>query len=198
MNGVNLNIDNDKIVIVGPNGSGKSTLLKAVLGLVPVSYGTISLFGRNVRDEKGDVRVSTNLAEVYRLVYLPTEDLVNVFAELKESEPDQVLKLLEEFELTSVLKKRLHELSTGEQKMFGNIMAMCFGPKLILLDEPFDNVDEARRRKLVERFKAIDAEMVVITHEFNLLSRLDGWSLYFLLDGKLWGKFSVSSWTVSM
>ncbi len=47
LNGVNLNIDNDKIVIVGPNGSGKSTLLKAVLGLVPVSYGTISLFGRN-------------------------------------------------------------------------------------------------------------------------------------------------------
>lgn len=192
LNDVDLGIDNEKIVIVGPNGSGKSTLVKAVLRLAPIAGGRISVFGTDVRDKRGDVRVSTNLAEVYRLIYLPVEDLVDLFAELKGGRPGPAFKLLYDLGLGPVLKKRLHELSTGQQKLFGNVMAVSFAPKLVLLDEPFDNVDEARRRKLVEVFRNLDAEMMVITHELNLLHRLDGWSLYFLLDGRLWGKFSAS------
>ena len=59
----------------------------------------------------------------------------------------------------------------------------------ILLDEPFDNVDEARRGRLIEILKNLDSDVIVITHELDLLAKLEGWSLYFMLDGKLWGKF---------
>ncbi|MDG6991434.1 MAG: hypothetical protein JRM99_08485, partial [Nitrososphaerota archaeon] len=44
----------------------------------------------------------------------------------------------------------------------------------------------------VELLKGLDAEVVTITHEFNLLQRLPDWGLYFMLEGKLWGKFSAS------
>lgn len=193
LKGVNLSVNqNEKAVVVGPNGSGKSTLFKAALGLAPVTSGEIKLFGTPVSKEEREIRVSTNIVDVYRLIYLPARDLVNIFAELKGKTPDLALNLFREFELDAVLGKRLHELSTGQQKMFGNIMAVSFNPKLVLLDEPFDNVDENRRRRFIEVLRNLDAEIVIITHEFNLLSRLGDWGLYFMLEGKLWGKFSVS------
>ena len=189
---VNFNLSAEKTVIVGPNGSGKSTLFKAVLGLTPIREGSIKVFGTEVKDEKKDTRVSTNLAEVYRLAYVRLHDLVTMYAELKGGNSEESLKMFRDFELTSILKKRMHELSTGQQKMFGNILAVSFSPKLVLLDEPFDNVDENRRRRFIEVLKNLDAETIIITHEFNLLQRLADWSLYFMLEGKLWGKFLAS------
>ena len=184
--------DNQRVVIVGPNGSGKSTLIKAILGLVQIESGSIKVFGKEVRQEIGDQGVSTNLAEVYRLAYVPARDIVTIFAELKGGNAENVSKMFSDFELESILKKKIHESSTGQQKMFGNIMAINFSPKLVLLDEPFDNVDENRRRRLIQALKNLDSGMIIITLEFNLLSRLDDWGLYFMLEGKLWGPFSVS------
>lgn len=189
---VNLSVSNEKVVIIGPNGSGKSTLFKAVLGYASIENGAAKVFGVDVRNEREEIRLSTNLPEAYQLVFVPCYDLVKIFADLKGGDADQAFELFHDFELDHILDKRVHELSTGQQKMFGNIMAVSFSPKLILLDEPFDNVDETRRRRLVRVFKDLDSEILIITHEFNLLSQLDGWGLYFMLDGKLWGRFSAS------
>lgn len=192
LRGVDIQLNNEKAVVVGPNGSGKSTLFKAVLGLAPVREGSIKVFGTDVGSERNDLRISTNLAEVYRLAYVKIKDLLKIFAELKGGNPEEALKLIRDFELISILNKRIHELSTGQAKMFGNIMAVCFSPKLVLLDEPFDNVDENRRRRFIDVLKGLDSEMMIITHEFNLLPRLGDWNLYFMLEGKLWGKFQSS------
>jgi ABC-type multidrug transport system ATPase subunit len=183
---------NEKVVIVGPNGSGKSTLFRAILGLTQFSQGSVQVFGTDVSKYTQDIRVSTNLAEVFRLAYVKVRDLVNMFAELKGGSPGEAFRLFHDFELDSILDKKMHQLSTGQSKMFGNILAVCFSPKLVLLDEPFDNVDESRRRRFIEILKTLNAEIVIITHEFNLLKRLEVWSLYFMLEGKLWGKFSAS------
>ncbi len=192
LKGVNLTVSNEKAVIVGPNGSGKSTLFKAVLGLTPIREGSVKVFGTEARNKKNDTRVSTNLAEVYRLAYVRLRDLVKIYAELKAGDPDQSFKMFRDFELESILRKRMHELSTGQAKMFGNIIAVSFSPKLVLLDEPFDNVDENRRRRFIEVLRNLDSETIIITHEFNLLQRLADWGLYFMLEGKLWGKFLAS------
>ena len=192
LRGVDIQINNEKAVIVGPNGSGKSTLFRAILGLVPAKEGTIKVFGTDLNRERGDVRLSTNIADVYRIAFVPCRDLVKIFADLKGVDSSFAMKLFHDFQLESILDKKVHELSTGQQKMFGNIMAVSFSPKLILLDEPFDNVDENRRIKLVRLLDGLDSEIIIITHEFNLLSRLSGWGLYFMLDGRLWGRFSIS------
>jgi ABC-type multidrug transport system ATPase subunit len=192
LNGVEIQLNNEKAVVVGPNGSGKSTLFKAVLGLVPIAEGSVKVFDNDVAGERNDPRVSTNLAEVYRLAYVKIQDILKIFAELKGGNPEEALRLIHDFELDSILNKRIHELSTGQAKMFGNIMAVCFSPKLVLLDEPFDNVDENRRRQFIDVLKSLDSEVIIITHEFNLLPRLGNWSLYFMLEGKLWGKFQSS------
>jgi ABC-type multidrug transport system ATPase subunit len=193
LKGVNMTLDDgEKAAVVGPNGSGKSTLFRAILGLVRIQSGSVRVFGTDVWQEKGDTRVSTNLAEVYRLAYVPARDLVSIFAELKDGRAEEALALFHDFELDQVLRKKVHEMSTGQQKMFGNLLAVSFSPKMVLLDEPFDNVDENRRRRFVELLKDLDSEVVIITHEFNLLRHLSDWGLYLMLEGKLWGRFSAS------
>jgi ABC-type multidrug transport system ATPase subunit len=192
LKGVEIQLNNEKAVVVGPNGSGKSTLFRAILGLAPIAEGSVRIFDVDVTRERNDLRISTNLAEVYRLAYVTIQDILNIFAELKGGKPAEALNLIHDFELNSILEKRIHELSTGQAKMFGNIMAVSFSPKLVLLDEPFDNVDENRRRRFIEVLKDLDSEVIIITHEFNLLPRLGDWGLYFMLEGKLWGKFQSS------
>jgi ABC-type multidrug transport system ATPase subunit len=73
----------EKAVVVGLNGSGKSTLFKAILGLAPIAEGSVKVFDIDVARERNDLRVSTNLSDMYRLAYVKTQDILNIFAELK-------------------------------------------------------------------------------------------------------------------
>lgn len=192
LRGVNLTLRDEKMIVVGANGSGKTTLLKAILGLAPITYGTVSVFGRDVRTILGATGLSTNLAEVYRLVSLPVRDLIDIFARLKRGDVNELVGRIHEFELDEVLDKKTYQLSTGQQKMVGNLLAASFGPKLVLLDEPFDNVDFTRRRRFVRLLQELPAEVLLNTHELELLKRFGGWKLGFMFDGRMYGPFQVS------
>ena len=189
---INMSMKNEKVVVVGPNGSGKTTLLKVLLGLVQVESGVACINGMDVRAIKGEIGVSTNMAEVYRIMGVTVRDMIRIYSDLKGSDPAVPEDTVSKFGLETILDKRIHQLSSGEQKMIGNIMSLSFNPSLILMDEPFDNVDQGRRLKLLDMVGKNGAEMMINTHEFDLLNRLQGWALYFIIEGKLFGKFQVS------
>ncbi len=191
LRGVDLTLGNEKMIVVGANGSGKTTLIKAFLGLVRPTGGSVRVLDQDVDRIQGATGLSTNLAEVYRLVSLPIGDLVPVFAALKGGDPRELRERLHEFGLDDVLGKRMHELSTGQQKLVGDLLATSFGPRLVLLDEPFDNVDFARRRQLVKRLREISAAVLLNTHELELLANFGGWKLGLMFEGHLFGPFRV-------
>jgi ABC-type multidrug transport system ATPase subunit len=189
---VNLSLAGGKTVLVGANGSGKTTLIRAILGLTPITSGHIRVFGREVRTLRGDPRVATNLAEVYRLVSLPVRDVVAIFARLKGGDGREPLRWLQEFELGGVLDRRSYQLSTGQQKMVSNLLAVSFHPELVLLDEPFDNVDFGRRRRLVRILQGLPAAVLLNTHELELLRYFSGWALGLMFEGQVLGPFQVA------
>ena len=174
---------------MGPNGSGKSSLLRAALGLAPVSGGEVYVLGKDVRTIAGETAVSTNLEEVYRLMTLPVDRLISIWADLKGGTEEEIRRWLDDFGLNSVLHRPLFRLSTGQMKMVGNLLALAFSPRLVLLDEPFDNVDFARRRKCIELLLRSDAAVILNTHELDLLHSFPSWGLYFMFDGQLVGRF---------
>ena len=192
LRGVNLTVNGEKVLLIGPNGSGKSTLFKAALGLAPIAGGKIFVFGSEVRDAKEVLKVSTNLEEVYGLLSLSVRDLISMFSELKGVGNARAFELIREFELEDVLDKKLYHLSTGQKKMVCNIMAIGSNPELLLLDEPFESVDQSRRRRLIDLLNQMKAEVLMSTHELDLLRYFSGWKLYFILEGKVWGKFDAS------
>jgi len=189
---INLIMKGEKIAVIGPNGSGKTTLLRVLLGLVQPYSGFVSINGKDVRNVKRETAVSTNLAEVYRLMGSTVKDTIRLYSDLKGGDSKQSEDLFYEFGLESTLERKIYQLSSGEQKMVGNIMSLSFSPSVILMDEPFDNVDQGRRLKLLGLIMKSKAEMIINTHEFDLLNRMEGWSLYFIIEGKIFGRFSGS------
>lgn len=186
---LNIEIQDRRIVIVGSNGSGKTTLIKSILGLVPEARGIIEVGGRDVRTMSGNTSVGTNLPEVYDLSRGSVKDQIGLWAGLKNSDPENALKLIEHYGLSKTLSRKMHNLSTGERKMVCNILALAFDPGIVLLDEPFDNVDQQRRLMLLSEISGYMGEVILVTHEIHLLKQLSGWSLYFMINGELWGEF---------
>ncbi|HLH85765.1 MAG TPA: ATP-binding cassette domain-containing protein [Thermoplasmataceae archaeon] len=192
LEGISLVVDDEKIIIVGPNGSGKTTLVRALLGLVWNRSGFALVYGRDPDDIRAELRVSTNLPEVYRLINGSVKDIVKVYADLKGHEPDEAFQLISEFSLNDVLDRKIYQLSTGQQKAVCNILALCFKPGLILLDEPFESLDQSRRMLYFKLLNSINAAVILNTHELEIVKKLADWQLYFMFEGKLYGKFKAS------
>ncbi|KFB08541.1 ABC transporter ATP-binding protein [Nitratireductor basaltis] len=131
--------------LVGRNGAGKTTTLKAIMGLLPLSSGEITLDGQKISDLPAH--------EVPRLGlgYVPQGR--RLFAELTVAENLEIglmtrrtgsaarEKVLELFpKLQERLKQRSGTLSGGEQQMLAMARALCLEPKVLLLDEPMEGL----------------------------------------------------------
>lgn len=187
LKGVSLDIK-DKAVLLGPNGSGKTTLVKAILGLLKLKGGTIKIFGRKIEDVQGEIGLSTNYQPVYSLFLINVRDLIDLYMYLKEGDADYAKALIQDFGLEDVLNKKLHQLSAGQRTLICNILAIASKPKLLVLDEPFESVDPARIRKIINLIQDYKGELLLITHQLPVLECFPDFSLYFIFEGRVYGR----------
>lgn len=135
--------------IIGPNGAGKTTLLKAILGLIPIESGTITIGGVSHRRRTG------------RIAYVPQRDVINwrfpaTVADvvlmgrygrlgwLKRPGPSDhaiVLTCLEQVGMEPYASRPIAELSGGQQQRVFLARALAQDPEVLLLDEPISGVD---------------------------------------------------------
>ena len=163
-------------VLIGPSGCGKTTLLRAVAGLEPLSGGEIRLGGEVVS------RVGTTLAAEQRRVGMVFQDYAlfphldvqsNVAFGLHRLPASQrlarVAQVLELVGLTGSERRYPHELSGGQQQRVALARALAPQPRLLLLDEPFSNLDIDLRERLAHELrqilKAAQATALFVTHD---------------------------------
>ncbi len=163
-------------VLIGPSGCGKTTLLRAVAGLEPVSGGQILLSNRVVSEtghtEPAERRRIGMVFQDYAL--FPHMDVGrNVgfgIAHLSKSERQKrVAEVLELVGLTGSDQRFPHELSGGQQQRVALARALAPKPDLLLLDEPFSNLDIDLRERLAHEvrniLKAAKATALLVTHD---------------------------------
>ncbi len=163
-------------VLIGPSGCGKTTLLRAVAGLERVSAGEIRL---------GDELVSgahKHVAPEARRIGMVFQDYAlfphldvgrNVGFGLKHLPPAQrerrVAAVLALVDLAGSERRFPHELSGGQQQRVALARAMAPQPRLLLLDEPFSNLDVDLRERLAQELrgilKAAKATALFVTHD---------------------------------
>ncbi len=175
--GVNLGLRSGDIgVLIGPSGCGKTTLLRAVAGLEPVSGGKILLSNRVVSEaghtEPAESRRIGMVFQDYAL--FPHMDVGrNVGFGLnhlpKAERQRRIVEVLDLVGLTGADQRYPHELSGGQQQRVALARALAPKPDLLLLDEPFSNLDIDLRERLAQEvrniLKAANATALLVTHD---------------------------------
>jgi iron(III) transport system ATP-binding protein len=149
-------------VLIGPSGCGKTTLLRAVAGLERVSSGSITIAGQvvsslGVHVPPEDRRIGMVFQDYALFPHLDVAK--NVGFGLRHLDPAQrkarVLEVLKLVGLAGQQHRYPHELSGGQQQRVALARALAPKPTLLLLDEPFSNLDVELRERLSHEVRAI-------------------------------------------
>ena len=142
------------IGLVGNNGAGKTTLFSLILDLIEPSSGFVSIDGEKVNEsENWKNKVGAFIDETFLIGYLTPEEYFYFLGELRgqsKANVDEFLKNFTDFFNGEILnaKKYIRDLSKGNMKKVGIIGALIGTPAIIILDEPFANLDPSTQIKL--------------------------------------------------
>ncbi len=163
--------------LVGNNGAGKTTLFSTLLDLIKPSTGEVLNNDINVRtSEDWKSFTSAFLDESFLIGYLMPEEYFYFVGELRNFSKKQVDDFLTDFEdlfNNEILggKKYIRDLSKGNQKKVGIVAALIGDPKVIVLDEPFANLDPTTQIRLKKIIKNLsqkeDVTVLVSSHDLQ-------------------------------
>jgi len=142
------------IGLVGNNGAGKTTLFSLILDLIEPSSGFVSIDEEKVNEsESWKNKVGAFIDETFLIGYLTPEEYFYFLGELRgqsKANVDEFLKNFTDFFNGEILnaKKYIRDLSKGNMKKVGIIGALIGTPAIIILDEPFANLDPSTQIKL--------------------------------------------------
>ena len=166
--------DGEFIAILGPSGSGKSTLLRIIAGLEEPPLGEVLYNDQNLHEIDIDERDIGMVFQTYSLY--PNQSVYKNIAfplEVKHLPREEVQKKVEEMaalvDLSDKLEKLPDELSGGEKQRVAIARALVKDPSVLLLDEPFSNLDvlvRAKLRKLLSRIhEVLHPTIIYVTHD---------------------------------
>lgn len=173
------------VAVIGPNGSGKSTVLKGVLGLISRVGGSVTVLGESTAPA-GSIGYVPQADEVDPQFPITLQQVVMMgryrsmgwFRVPGKRDREAVRTALEAVGLAHLAKTRFGQLSGGQQQRGLLARALASGPRLLLLDEPFNGLDQRNREALVatlERLKQQGVAVLVSTHDLELAnSACDG------------------------
>jgi ABC-type multidrug transport system ATPase subunit len=167
-------------VLIGENGAGKSTLLRILAGLLRPSFGAVKVFGslepHDVRDRIGYMSHSPMLYDE-----LTAEENLRYFRSLYPNRPSlSPAEALRQVGLDPDLKRTLGQYSQGMRQRTSLARVLMPTPELLLLDEPFSNMDVESTRQMVDLlagFRQSNRTIVITTHQRELAAPIADWVL---------------------
>ncbi len=178
----NLEVNPSEVVaILGQSGSGKSTLLDIVAGFIEPSAGSIMLDGQELLGLSVEKRPITILFQNHNLfehLSVQKNILLGVNKTLKDSieEVEKVQDILKEVGLEAYEHKLASELSGGQQQRVALARVLMRREPVLLLDEPFSGLDDAKRIEMLELVQKITREhklhTIMVTHDIDDCNRI--------------------------
>lgn len=164
------------VAVIGESGSGKSTLLKSIYGLLKVDEGEVLYQGRRVKgpDEQlipghPEMKMVTQdfSLNIYAKVYDNIASMLsNTNVALKQQ---KTLEVMEQLHITPLRDKKIVELSGGEQQRVAIAKVLVSDIKVLLLDEPFSQVDAILKNQLRADIKRLSKEtgltIIMVSHD---------------------------------
>ena len=164
--------------LFGPNGAGKSTLFKAILGLVPVTEGTVKWAGKPVVEQLNQVAYVPQRSQidwdypvtVEKAVIMGRVAATGWFRQHNRHSRRLVRNALQRVGMWQYRQHQIGELSGGQQQRVFIARALATEANLLLFDEPFNNVDRHTAAIIFEIFAELKAQgktLLVISHDLS-------------------------------
>lgn len=179
LNGVSFNVKRGSICgLLGPNGAGKTTLLRIVNSILKADSGSVRINGQE-----------TSLATTRYFGYMPEErglydkmrieDQILFFGKLKGGKERRLREVMDEylelFNLKNDKRRRIKELSKGNQQKVQIIATIVHEPELVILDEPFsgfDPINGAILQELIDRLHNRGTTVMLSSHNMNAIEEI--------------------------
>lgn len=166
----------ESVGLVGNNGAGKTTLFSLILDLIQSTTGEVRIQGQLVNtSEEWKTFTRSFLDESFLIGYLTAEEYFYFVGDLHGLDKEQVdeqLHLYSEFFNGEILgkKKYIRDLSKGNQKKVGIIGTLLGNPELVVLDEPFANLDPSSQFRLKNLIKSLmqEKEITILISSHDL------------------------------
>ncbi len=191
LNKLDLTINTEGIfAILGPNGSGKTTLIKSILGMVLLDKGEIKINGKSVLRQ---FEYKKEISYLPQIANFPSNNTVSELIKLiKNLRPKQTREqeLIEAFELTPFLDKKLGNLSGGTKQKVNIVLTFMFDNDLFILDEPttgLDPVSLITLKKIIQQEKLRGKTILITSHIMSFVEEIAD-EIVFLLDGEIYFK----------
>lgn len=164
--------------LLGPNGAGKTTLLRIINGILYKDAGTVLINGK-----EASLKTSSSIGYMpeERGLYdkMTVEDQILYFGELKGGNRKRLRETMHEyltiFNMTGNERRKIKELSKGNQQKVQIIATLVHEPELVILDEPFsgfDPINGALLQQLLERLNQRDTTIILSSHNMPAIEEM--------------------------
>lgn len=164
------------LALIGPNGSGKTTLMRALLGSAQVISGEVScpldFLGYVPQNSDIDLSFPINVRQVVEMGMYPKTKLLRP---LSREQKEAVSAALEKIGLVERARERFGTLSGGQRQRVLVARALVAKPRMVLLDEPFNGLDEPNREallSLINQAKAQGTAFMISTHDYRVATEV--------------------------
>ena len=171
--------DNDFLGVIGPNGGGKTTLVKAILGTVPHT-GEVRLAPELFRDKERLIGYMPQLSDFDRTFPISVLEVVlsglqghkGIFSRYTKADRAKALDLLETAGVADTARNPIGEVSGGQMQRALLCRAVISDPKLLILDEPANFVDNKFENELYRTLHELNRRMaiVMVSHDIGTIS----------------------------
>lgn len=176
--------------LIGQNGAGKSTAFKAVLGLISIDSGTVTILGKDLKDFTSQDREALGvvLSDSGFSGYLTIKDIIPVLKNLyRNFDQSFFTEQVQRFQLP--LNKKIKDFSTGMKAKLKVLAAISHNAKLLILDEPTAGLDVIARDEILEMLREFmeqdeERSILISSHISGDLETLCD-DLYMLHEGRI-------------
>jgi ABC-2 type transport system ATP-binding protein len=157
---------------IGPNGAGKSTTIRAIMNLINKSSGKVLFNGKKL--DKNSIKLKKQIgylpSEVSLYDDLNVKEMLDYHESFYENIHSRRVELVNRLELDET--KKIEDLSLGNLKKLGIILAFMHSPKLIILDEPTSGLDPIMQQTFFELLKEENEKGTTIFYSTHVLSEI--------------------------
>lgn len=193
---ISLRLPHGVVSLVGQNGTGKSTLLLLAGGRILPDSGAVTLLGKNTKDITDEEERNGLASFIYQNMEFETEEQIeslmsfiysNGFHENREK--GFIQTLVDVFEISECLDKKLQNLSKGELQRAITAFSLLYGSRVIIMDEPIFALEDHQKTKvmkyLTEYAKEYSVSIYYSAHELEISRQYADFILLFYKDGRI-------------